>query len=122
MTKYIFLLLLIASTEANAQFGPELDAMLADSDRSQIRAQNEEIKRQNNEILRNQREALMARRAAEDAFENNNNYQVKYNSALHLLDLIASGQCQYALAAASFYPITTQSSVRILCGPKKRKR
>jgi hypothetical protein len=122
MTKYIFLLLLIASTEANAQFGPELDAMLADSDRSQIRAQNEEIKRQNNEILRNQREALMARRAAEDAFENNNNYQVKYNSALYLLDLIASGQCQYALAAASFHPITTQSSVRTLCAPKKRKR
>jgi hypothetical protein len=99
-----------------------MDAMIAHSERNRIQAQNEEIKRQNDEILRNQREALMARTRAEAVSRNQNIYQVKYNSALYLLDLIASGKCQYALKVASSHPIRTQSSVRTLCAPKKRKR
>lgn len=116
MRKYAPVILAIISTPANAQYGdPFVDAIIASSERARIEEQNEKILRQQNEILEAQRQAQYQAPTQRD-------YYTDYTSALSILDLIASGQCQYAKNVASFHPPRTQLAVRTLCSRKKSKK
>lgn len=108
--RYIPLVLAVVSAPASAQYGdPFVDAMIASGERAQIKEQNERILRQQNEILEAQQRAQLQA-------QSQRNYYSEYLSALSILDLMASGKCQYAKNVASFHPIRTQSAVWVLCG------
>lgn len=112
--KHTPLVLAIVSAPASAQYGdPFVDAMIASGERAQIKEQNERILRRQNEILEAQQRAQLQ---AQLQARSQRNYYSEYLSALSILDLIASGKCQYAKNVASFHPIRTQSAVRVLCG------